>query len=401
MTTNDADHPSPPWTTAVSRRPLTRLELLKRGGITALALGAAPTLLGACGGAEAEAPQASGTIDFFSWEGYDLPGKSVPTMETWRKANGVKVKSAYIASHDDIQAKIKGGGGQGIDLITYGNQYKALYSKEQLGILSPIDPDKIPNLKNLFPFFASDIGNFWIDTDGSRTGVPTFWLALGLTYDSAVVTSPPPTYEILFEPKYKGKVVVVDAATDVFGTAAPILGLDISKLTEADLKTMTDWVRGIVSQTKGVSASYGDMATRLAAGDAVLAFPGWAAMNQFAADAGKKTIKWTLPREGGVGGADAYAIPPTADNVDTAHAWINEALDPEVNAEAANFLLGGTVCSSSVDLLNPEIAATYPYDDLEAFFDKAPLALLPPLRSDQYVTLERVQAAWQEVKAAA
>jgi spermidine/putrescine-binding protein len=121
-------------TTAGFRSPLTRRDLLKQGGLSALLLSGAPAFLAACGGGgEAAAPttgtgkgQIGGTIDFFSWEGYDLPDKYFPTMKAWKAANGVKIKSSYIGSHDDIQAKIKSGGGTGIDLITYALSYTHL-----------------------------------------------------------------------------------------------------------------------------------------------------------------------------------------------------------------------------------------------------------------------------------
>ena len=401
---------------ALARERWTRRELIKRGGLGALLLGSTPAFLAACGGgdeageagatggtgaAESTSDSTAGVIDFYSWEGYDLPNDFFPTMKAWKDANDVKIRASYIGSHDDIQAKIKSGGGEGVDLITYGQHYKPLYSKEQLDMLAPIEEDKIPNLKNLFPLFASDEGNFWVDSDGTRTGVPMFWLALALTYDSAEFPSAPTSYDVLFDPKYSGKVAVVDAATDVFGTAAVVLGLDPSQLTDDDFAQLVDWTKQLVAQTKGLSTAYGDMATRLAAGDAVLAFPGWAAVNAFAADAGKDTIQWTLPEEGGAGFVDAYAIPVAADNLETAHAWINQGLDPKVNAEAANYLVGGTVCADSVSLIDPEIAAIYPYDDLESFFQKAELIRLPPVESDTYVTLDEVQTAWQEVKAAA
>lgn len=397
---------------ALARERWTRRELIKRGGLGALLLGSTPALLAACGGDDDEAAVtggaetgagevSGGTIDFYSWEGYDLPDDFFPTMKAWRSANDVEVRASYIGSHDDIQAKIKSGGGEGVDLITYGQHYKPLYSKDQLDILGPIDPDKIPNLRNLFPLFASDEGNFWVDPDGTRTGVPMFWLALALTYDSAEFASAPTSYDVLFDSKYTGKVAVVDAGTDVFGTASVVLGLDFSQMTQEDFAQLVDWTEQLVAQSRGISTAYGDMATRLAAGDAVLAFPGWAAVNAFAADAGKDTIEWTLPQEGGAGFVDAYAIPVTADNPDAAHAWINEGLDPKVNAEAANYLVGGTVVEKSVPLIDPEIAAIYPYDDLESFFEKAELIRLPPVESDTYVTLDEVQAAWQEVKAAA
>jgi spermidine/putrescine transport system substrate-binding protein len=172
-------------------------------------------------------------------------------------------------------------------------------------------------------------------------------------------------------------------------------------MTEADFEKVKDYLRRIVAQTKGVSASYGDVSTRLVSGDAVIAFLGWAAVNSFAADAGKKTVKTTLPEEGGYSFIDSYAIPPTADNVDSAHAWINEGLDPKVNAEAANYLVGGVTVEASVDLLKPDIKALYDYSDIDSWFARAPAYNNPPVKSDEFVTVDKVIAAWQELKAAA
>ena len=89
---------------------LSRRLLLQRGGAAALGLGLMPTLLAACGGddgGDAAAPQASGPLDFLSWEGYDMPVKSV---DKWKKDNGVEIRATYIGNHDDIQAKIASGG---------------------------------------------------------------------------------------------------------------------------------------------------------------------------------------------------------------------------------------------------------------------------------------------------
>ena len=141
------------------------------------------------------------------------------------------------------------------------------------------------------------MGNYWIDPDGTRTGVPTFWLALALTYDSAEFSSAPTTYDVLLDPKYKGKVTVVDAATDVFGTASVALGLDFSKMSEDDFSKLVDWTKQLVAQTDGLATAYGDMATRLAAGDAVLAFPGWAAVNQSRPTQARKRSSGRSPRK--------------------------------------------------------------------------------------------------------
>ena len=253
---------------------LTRGEFLRRSSAGLLAVGTAGGLLAACGGGdtategpattaaaeaqattaapEAQAPAASGTIDFLSWEGYDLPD----VMADWKLASGVEVKSTYIASHDDIQAKILAGGGQGLDLITYGPHYAQYY--QQLGkILTPIDESKLPNLENLLPFFASDVDNAWILPDGTRTGVPWTWGALGISYDSNVITEPPSSYDAFFDPAYKGKVGVFDDPSGSYAFAANVLGLNVSTMTEEDFEKISDWLRELLKQTKAVAPASG------------------------------------------------------------------------------------------------------------------------------------------------
>jgi spermidine/putrescine-binding protein len=370
---------------------MTRRALLRSGGLVLVASGWAPSLRPA----SADVPKASGVINFMSWEGYDFPDQ----MKGWREANSVEVQSTYMGSHDDIQAKILGGGGEGLDLITYGQSYKQLY--RELKILQPIDAAKIPNLKNLLPFFASDVQNFWLEPDGTRTGVPADWGAIGISYDSDVIKDAPNSYDILFDPKFKGKVGMPDDPLGAYGQAAHVLGLDSSRLTESDFKKVTDWLKDLAKQTKGISPSYGDVSTRFIAGDIVLSFMGWAAYKSFGAQAGKKTIETTWPKNGGgLSFSNAWAIPPGADNIDTVHAWINETLLPDVNAATATFLVGGVVVEGAQAKLDPTMASLYPYDDLEEFFALSPLQQDPPIESKEFVTRERVLAAWQEVKSA-
>jgi spermidine/putrescine-binding protein len=228
-----------------------------------------------------------------------------------------------------------------------------------------------------------------------------FWGSLGLTYDAAVVPEPPTTYDVVFEPEWKGKLAVVEDPVGLYTHVGHILGFNIVELTEDQLQQVNDYLRRMLGQSKGVSASYGDATTRLVSGDAVFAFPGWYAVNQFARDAGKDTVQSTLPEEGGYSFCDSYAIPPTADNVDSAHAWINQGLDPVANAEAANYLVGGTTCEASVEFLSDEVKELYSYDNLDEIVAKAPFYPNPPIESDEFVTMEQVLGSWQELKATA
>jgi spermidine/putrescine-binding protein len=399
---------------------LTRRRFLRRAGLVTLALGAGPALLSACGGGdddgggeaaaedtgvvgtlteEVEA-QATGDIDFLWWQGYDIPDQMADFVER----TGIRLKANYIAGHDDIQAKIQAGGQAGsFDLTGYCQCYKSLYA--ELGILKPLDESKIPNLSNLLPFFAGegDDNNYWVDADGTRTGVPWTWGVFGINYDTEAIPDGPTTYADLLDSAYAGKVGVVDDQSAVLQEACRYLGLDITALTDDDFAKVKEFVEGVVGQSTGVAPSPGDLVARFVAGEIVLGFPGWAAVNKFAADAGKTTIQTSLPSEGGFTYVDAAAIPITSDNDEAAYAWINELLVPQVNGEAANFLVAGVTVEGAVDFLQPDIEELVPYDALAdgTLQEVAPLSQLPPIESDEFVTFEEWLTYWQEVKAGA
>lgn len=387
-------------------RQTSRRRFLQRAGLVTAAVGAAPAFLAACGDDDDEdsagdagdggggVPKASGRVDYLSWEGYDLPDP----LKAWKRKNNVEVKATYIGNHNDIQAKLKAGGGGGFDVITYYQGYKPLYA--QLEILEPLDEDKIPNLSGMLPYFGGDEGNFWVDDDGTRTGVPFTWGSFGITYDTEATSELPSWYDLL-DPKLKGKVGMVDDFVGNWTLGARINGLKVDELDDAGYEKVRKLLLDLARQTRGVSASYGDLTTQLVNGDVVAAWTGWAAVNQFAKDAGKDTIKTSLPKEGSSSFCDAYAIPPGADNQDTVYSWINEALDPAVNARAAEFLVGGVTVEGAIDELNRATASLYPYDRLDKLLEQAPLFNNPPVESDEFKTFEELQRAWEEIKSEA
>jgi spermidine/putrescine transport system substrate-binding protein len=398
--------------------PIDRRELLKRG-LLVLSVGASPSLLAACGGGDGDGaapatataggapqvPQASGTIDYLSWEGYDIPDP----MADWKKEHGVKVKPTYIGNHDDIQAKIKAGGGS-YDLITYYQGYKELYT--ELGILTPIDTNKIPNIDNEFAVFRQpDDRNLWIEEDGTWTGVPWTWGSIGITWDDEVLPGGLESWYDLLDPKFKDRIGVINDPLGAFTLTAHILGYDPSTVTDDQLKDIVDLASQFVKQAKSIAPSFGDMTTQLVSGEIVACYQGWAYQNYLAAQAGKKTVKTEVPKEGSFSFCDVWAIPSTTDNADTVHAWINESLEPERNARIAEFLVAAVTVEGAEKLLNAETRALYPYDDLELgdttgerlanLFERAPFYANLPVKSDEYVTFSEWTETWEEIKASA
>lgn len=332
-----------------------RRQFLQRVGAAAITAGVAPQFLSACAASTTTRAHSGvgGKVDFLSWEGYDLPSAT----KAWRAANNVKFNSTYISTHDDIQAKLMSGAAIGYDIITYYQGFYDLYRR--LDILSPIDESKIPNLKLLDPFFSTSgvAKQFW-EVDGQRWGVPFTWGTTTLDYRPDK-TDPPESWLDLLKPKFKGKVGWAPEATGAFTLAGCILGFDVPNYTKKEFAEAAALLRKIRAQTPGFATSFGDLTNQFVSGDVVVDFAGWAALGSFAQEKGV-TLESMVPQEGSYSFCDAFAIPSTVDNPDTAHAWINEALRPQVQAESAKALSAGVVVPKAEKLVPAATQAIYP-----------------------------------------
>jgi len=380
---------------------LDRRQLLMRGG-GFMALAAAGPLLAACGDSDSATTASSaagkpgGSFDAFSYEGYLIP--DVKEVKAWERKYGITSRPTFIASETEVAAKIVGSGGNsGIDAITYYQGYAERYAA--LDLLQPIDPERVPNLEKLFEFFQGDVGNFWINSDGDRTGVPYLWGFAGLTYNSA--DAKPTSYFDLLEPEFTGKVALIDDPQITFVLASHILGMDPNKVKKDDYAKVQEFLGQILAQSKGASPTFADLATRIIAGDASAVFTGFASIDLSAAAKGVDTVTTVLPKEGGVGFCDAWAIPNTADNLDTAYSWLNLVTEPAVNAAAAMNNYYSVTVEEAVPLLSAEIRSLVDYSQIDTVLEKAPFYANPPQESSEFVTFDEMVEGWQEVKSQA
>ena len=374
---------------------LSRRRLLQAAGITVATAGASPWLLETASAVAAES-KVGGTLDYMSWEGYDSP----PALNPWVKAHGVKFKPTYIANHDDIQAKILAlHGGKGFDLITYYQGYKELYDNSRSCRRSTRRRSRTSRA-------CCRSSAATTAASGSRTAFAPRCRCTGARSASSTTPRPCPRRRTRTRSSSRrssrARSPIDDDPVGAYTLAGHTLRINVATMTPAQFATITAYLKKLVKQSKGVAPSYGDCAKRIADGDAVIGWPGWAAQVGFAAGAGNKNVRFVLPKEGGYAFCDSWAIPISCDNPDTAYAYINNAISPKANAAAAIFQgLGGVTVTGAVKYLDKQTQSLYDYNDLNKFFAKAPLYANPPVKSTKYITVEKVIAKWQEVKASA
>lgn len=386
---------------AIAWEELTRRTLLRRSG-QAAALIALPSFVAACGDDEEEggagttgqggAPNISGEIDFFGFEGEDFPEQVKP----WADQNGVELRSKYAATAPDIIARVLGGQGQGIDLISFPTNWTQAYNAN--GILTPIDPARIPNYAMLAEVFKSGIDEFTKNEKGELIAVPFQWHTLGITYDSSAVPEVT-SYEQLLEPEFKNKLVIIDLPIAVLQVACVITGYDPTTLTKPQVDETVDLVSRYVAQAKTISPSPGDAATLLGSGEVVAVYDGYPNLNSLAAQQGNENVVTNMePEEGFTASVELYGVPPTVDNEDAALAMINHVLDPKVNAEINSARDNGSVSEDGAQYVSKANRQLYPYDDIAGYLEQARLMNNPPAESKQYLTAPAWLETWQGLK---
>jgi spermidine/putrescine-binding protein len=390
---------SGPASEPLGDRRISRRDLLTRG----LALGAvglaAPLFLEGTAGAATRVPAAtdSGTINFLSWDAYDL---RFPLMDNWRKQQSISMNSTYISDYPEIPAKLTSPASRGLyNLATYGAQYGQEW--KELGILTPLDMSKIPNYSNSLAFFKSGPtwAKYW-NFAGHQWGIPFTWSYSANNYNAAKISAPTRTADFL-KPEFKKKFALNDDYQGEILLAAQVLKIANQKglFTPAQLRQIVNFLNELKKNALLVAPSNGDIANLFASGEIVACVDGFLGMQELVAQKGVTTIRSVVPAEGTFSFVDSYFIPAGSNDTDAVYAFINEALEPPMQAQESGYLQAGVTTVNGVAALSAANKAQYQPSNVQALFAKAPLFDLPTNPPKGYTSIADWENAWESVKA--
>lgn len=346
--------------------------------------------------AGATVPDGTGTLDFVGFEGDDLPD----ILKDWFEAEGIKVNPNYQSGEPETLARLAGPAGEGADLASWTSGYSTQFA--EAGVLQPLDPQKLPNLANIWPFFAEDDRGWFTNADGEFIGIPQYWGGIGLVWDTEVV-SDMSAWDDILDPALEGKVAMIDFPESIYQAAALAVGdIDTAKMTKDDLTKLENWLRPVLKQVKVFSPSFGDIITLMGSHEVAAVFPGFPFLANAAAEAGADTFKATADIDGGaIGAIEILGIPQGADNADAAYAFLNQMLDPAVNAEISELQGSPGTVSNVVDEMTPEQLKAFPYSELGNYYEDLGLFTAVPRVSSDYVTQDELFESWAKLKASA
>jgi putative spermidine/putrescine transport system substrate-binding protein/spermidine/putrescine transport system substrate-binding protein len=264
---------------------------------------------------------AAGELRILTWEGYAEP----EWLEKFKSDTGATVNVVYSGSADEMFGKMQGSQGADFDLVSFDTSLFPRYVGPKL--IQPMDPNKLPNFKNLAPEFASVKAVMQGD---ARYGIPFAWGSLPLVYDTAAFPTPPESWEVMWDEQYAQQMLWQDDANNSISLGALIVGAaNPYQLTDDDFAKIKDKLIAQKRLLLSYYAGFDDGVNLFAQNSCKLMYS--MGEPQVPALKGKDVAAaLTIPKEKAVGWLDCWEISAGAKDLDLAHAWINACLDSAV-----------------------------------------------------------------------
>jgi spermidine/putrescine transport system substrate-binding protein len=210
------------------------------------------------------------TLSLLVWEGYADPS----FVRAFEESHHCRVVASYMGTSDELVAKLRGGSASNYDVISPSSDVATSIARAALA--APLDLTKIPSYGQLS---AKLRDSPLVRTGGQVYGVPFMWGPNPLLYDTSVLSQPPDSWSIFWDPKYRAKISVWDELSTVY-LAAQILGYDkpdpghLYNLTDEQLEAVKKKLLELKPNIRKMWATGGELTNLFQNHEVVLAM-GW------------------------------------------------------------------------------------------------------------------------------
>jgi putative spermidine/putrescine transport system substrate-binding protein len=369
------------------------------------------------GGSSDEALQSlgkgEGELNLVNWAGYVEDGSTDPAVDwvtDFEKETGCQVNSKVAGTSDEMVELMRSGQYDGVSAS--GNATARLVEG---GDVDPVNTDLVANYETVFDDLKDQPYNTF---DGVNYGIPHGRGADLLVWNSDEVKPDPTSWGVILDPaqaaKYKGKISVYDDPIYIADAAVylkahnPDLGIeDPYELDEEQFNAAVDLLK---KQQPNVGEYWSDYLKQISSftnGDSVVGTT-WQ-LQYFTLLADKQPVKAPgedqgfVPEEGATGWSDTWMISNQAKHPNCMYLWMNHIIDPQVNAQVAEYFGEAPAQSKSCDLTeDPKFCANYHADDPdfwnEVYYWQTPLADCGDDRGSVCKDYNDWVQAWTEIK---
>lgn len=296
-------------------------------------------------------------LNLYIWSDYLAPD----TLSVFESRYGIKVHPAYYDTNETLETKLLAGN-SGFDIVVPSVSYFERQIKA--GAYLALDKAKLPNLQNMDPQLMARVGS---NDPGNEHGVIYLWGSNGIGYNEKMVKAllpdaPLDSWRLVFDPEVAAKVAkcgisLLDSPAEMLRAVYSYMGKDPNSQSaedlaqaEAMLLKIRPYIRNFSSSEYIEALANGDLCISVGYnGDVIQA-------RDRAREANKGIeIKYVVPKEGSILWFDMLAIPKDAPDRDSAYAFMNYMMTPQVIADVSNFKRYANANAASQSLVLPAV----------------------------------------------
>lgn len=261
------------------------------------------------------------TLNVYNWGEYISDGTdgSMDVIKEFEEISGINVNYTMFDTNEDMYAKIAHGGSQYDIIIPSDYMIARLIDEDRL---EKLDYANIPNISMIDDKYR------YTDFDpNAEYSVPYTWSMVGLVYNTKYVTAEEAsTWDVLWNEKFTGKVLMFGNSRDAFGLALKKLGysLNTENLDEIDEAAEALTAQKAVNQMYAMDQTFDKMANENAYAAPYYAGDCLTMMER------NDALAFSYPKEGVNQFIDSVCIPKGTSNKQAAEAFINFLCETEI-----------------------------------------------------------------------
>ena len=336
--------------------------------------------LGSCG-------TKTSTLGLLVWEGY----ADSSYVRAFEQSHHCRVSASYMGSSDELVAKLRGGSASNYDVISPSSDVATAIASS--GLAAPLDLSKIPSYNQLSETLRSLP---LVRVNGNVYGVPFTWGPNPLLYDTTAFQAAPDSWEILWDPKLKGRVSVWDELSTIY-MAAQLLGYDkpdpshLYRLSDEELERVKKKLLELKPNIRKMWTTGGEL-TNLFENHEIVAAMGWPLMTNQLRQA-NFPVGETIPKENTTGWIDHLMITAASEHKELATEFLEYMIEAPTQKAVTDVTGYDPANPGAAQFMSSERRKSLHLDDVDSYMARI-YFWQQVSRRDKYNEI------WNEVKAA-
>ncbi|MEC5218152.1 putative spermidine/putrescine transport system substrate-binding protein [Actimicrobium sp. GrIS 1.19] len=266
-------------------------------------------------------------LRILAWPGYADPD----VVAAFEKKSGARAEVNYVDTDDELWLRMNRNGGGDYDVYAVNTAELQRYIDK--GLSAPLGVSDIPGQSNQMPRFRNPAAIPGLMRGKRLYGIPYAYAEMGLIYNRKLVKTAPTSFDAMWDPAWRGRVLAYNGSTHNFSLAALVGGSTHPfNQSDAELRASSQRLVNLRRNVLGFYSSPDEAVQLFMRHEVALVFANYGSQQLEALRAAGADVGYVVPAAGALAWLDCWVISSRSRSPALAAQWIDFSLQPEVSA---------------------------------------------------------------------